>query len=193
MKLLKVLLVMIPAFSIATTAVAQVSESDITTFEDGTPAVADEVNGNFQAVVDAINSLATRVGSLESSSENSSQGFSGSYILTGVGHAMDCSDIAIAITTYGISGSATAANGELSFTLTEKGMDPVLRDDGTGNFVVDSRDRVETDSGTLAFDSNGVFTGIDAGAFSADGSVFTLTNSTAACSGDVTHLVGIRN
>ncbi len=178
---------------LALPAIAQVSDADITTFEDGTPAVAAEVNGNFQAVVDAINSLATRVGTLESSSENNSQGFSGSYIITGVGHAMDCSENAIAISTYGITGSATAANGELSFTLTETGMDPVLRDDGTGNFVVDSRDRSGTDSGSLPFDSNGVFTGIDAGAFSADGSVFTLTNSTAACSGDVTHIIGIRN
>jgi len=192
MKLIK-LNVAVFSMVLALPTMAQVSDSDITTFEDGTPAVAAEVNGNFQAVVDAINSLATRVGILESSSENNSQGFSGSYIITGVGHSMDCSENAIAITTYGITGSATAANGELSFTLTETGMAPVLRDDGTGNFEVDSRDRSQTDSGSLPFDSNGVFTGIDAGAFSADGSVFTLTNSTAACSGDVTHIIGIRN
>jgi hypothetical protein len=178
---------------IANQVFAQVDEGNITTFEDGTPAVADEVNANFQALVDSINSLADRVGSLESSSNNS-QGFSGSYTLTGMGASMDCSGgNAIAITIYGISGTGTATNGELSYNLTEKGMDPVLRDDGNSNFVVDARSRNLTDSGTLSFDSNGVFSGIDGGSFSADGSAFVLSNSTADCSGDVTHLVGVRN
>lgn len=181
------------SMALALPAIAQVSESALTTFEDGTPAVAGEVNGNFQALADAINSLADRVATLESSSGNG-QGFSGSYILTGVGMSMDCSSgNAIAITLYGISGSGTAANGELSFSLTETGMDPVLRHDADGNFEIDQRSRSLSDSGTLSFDSNGVFSGIDAGAFSADGSSFVLTNSTADCSGDVTHIVGVRN
>lgn len=191
MKVKNVFAVLVSA-SLALPALAQVSDSDITAFEDGTPAVAGEVNANFQALADAINSLADRVGSLESSSNNS-QGLTGSYVMTGVGYSMDCSDNAIAVSMYGITGTATAAAGELSFSLTETGMDPILRDDGLGTFEVVARGRSQSDSGTLTFDSNGVFSGIDAGAFTADGSVFTLTNSTADCSGDVTHIVGIRN
>lgn len=72
-------------------------------------------------------------------------------------------------------------------------MSPILRDDGTGNFEVEARAESVTESDSLSFDSNGVFIGIDAGSFSADGSAFALTNSEAGCPGNVTHIVGIRN
>jgi len=182
--------------ALALPAFAQVSDSAITTFGDGTPAVAAEVNGNFQAIVGAINSLADRVSSLESSSgSDSGQGFSGSYTITGVGFNMDCSSNAVAITMYGVTGSATAANGVLSFSVTETGADPILRDDGLGTFEVESRSRNQSDSGSLNFDSNGVFSsGIDAGSFTADGSVFSLTDSDSGCTGGgISHWVGVRN
>lgn len=182
---------------LALPAYAQVSDSAITTFEDGTPAVAGEVNANFQALADAINALADRVGSLESSSDSDNgQGFSGSYTITGVGMDTDCSDTisnAIAISMFGITGSGVAADGVLSFTLTDKKMAPILRDNGTGTFEVEARAETNTESSSISFDSNGVFSGIDAGSFTADGSAFVLTNSNAGCPGDVTHIVGVRN
>ncbi len=167
----------------------------MTTFEDGSPAVADEVNANFQALINAINDNATRLAALESSQSNENQGFSGNYTLTGIGMATDCQGTtgnSIAITLMGLYGSGVAADGQFSFTLTEKSMDPILRDDGVGNFEVEARGSEESEDSILTFNSAGVFDGIDAGAFSEDGSTFTLTNSTQGCPGDVTYIHGVR-
>jgi len=146
-------------------------------------------------LISAINDNATRLAALESSGGNNSQGFSGNYTLTGIGMATDCSGTigsAIAITLIGISGTGVASDGQLSITLTERSIDPILRDDGTGNFEVEARGETNTDSDTVSFTSDGVFIGIDAGVFSEDGSTFTLTNSNPGCPGDVTYIHGIR-
>lgn len=45
-----------------------VDASAVTTFQDGTPALAGEVNGNFQALIDAINDNASRLAALEAAS-----------------------------------------------------------------------------------------------------------------------------
>jgi hypothetical protein len=55
-------------------AAETVEESDITTFEDGTPAVAAEVNANFQALITAINDNATRLAAIEASAGSSVAG-----------------------------------------------------------------------------------------------------------------------
>jgi hypothetical protein len=135
MKLIKYFAVFI-SLIISNQIFAQVDEGNVTTFEDGTAAVAGEVNANFQALIDAINSVADRVSTLESSG-GSSAGFSGNYTLTGIGMATDCDGTiggAIAITLIGLYGTGVAADGQLSLTLNEKSMDPILRDNGTGTF-----------------------------------------------------------
>lgn len=196
---MKSLFKLVPAIVLASPLMAdEVDESGVTAFEDGTPAVAAEVNANFQALIDAINDNATRITALESSAgSGDSEGFDGNYIITGVGMSSDCSGdtgSSMALTLYGIHGSATASDGTLSFTLTEEGMDPILRDDGVGNFEVVSRARNESDSGTLTYSASGVFEGIDGGGFSADGSTFNLMNvDEQGCPGDVTFIVGTRS
>ena len=55
----------------------EVDSSAVTSFTDGTPAIADEVNANFQALIDAINDNAARIAALESSSSSSGNSVSG--------------------------------------------------------------------------------------------------------------------
>lgn len=190
----RLLLVSVFSIVIAFPAFGQVEEGNITSFTDGTTAVAAEVNANFQALLDGINSLADRVASLESSSGGSGE-IGGSYIISGVGITTDaCGDgSAIALTFSGISGTATASNGVLTLNLTEERIDPILRDDGTGNFEVENRTDILVEPTDLSYGSNGVISGIDAGAFSADGSVFTLSNANLGCESDATFITGVRN
>lgn len=58
MKLFKLCSVFVGVYFSAVVMADEVDESAITTFEDGTPALADEVNANFQALIDAINNNA---------------------------------------------------------------------------------------------------------------------------------------
>ena len=172
---------------------AQVEQGSITSFTDGTPAVAGEVNANFQALLDGINSLADRVASLESSSGSSGE-IGGSYTISGVGVTTDaCSTSAIALTFSGIAGTATASNGVLTLNLSEERIDPILRDDGQGTFEVENRTDILVETSEVSYGSNGVISGIDSGAFSADGSVFTLSNSNLGCESNITFITGVRN
>ena len=166
-------------------AIAQIDNGSITAFQDGTPAVAAEVNANFQALLEGVNALADRVASLESGGSDS-EGIGGTYSISGMGAATDCSDTSIAITLIGISGTATASDGMLTLNITEKTMDPIIRDDGVGNFEVVARGNTRSDTSEIPYDANGVISGIDAGAF-------TLSNSSAGCGGDITFITGVRN
>ena len=192
----RILFLSVTAMLVSLSAHSQVDQASLNSFEDGTPAVAAEVNANFQALLDGINSLADRVATLEAASGSNIGSISGSYLLTGVGLDTDCTgDIgnSIAITMHGLSGTAQAADGVLTFTMNEESMAPILRDDGVGNFEVQSRSETEIDSGSISFDSNGVFLDIDGGGFSADGSVFTLSNTDPGCPGNISLVMGVRN
>ena len=64
---------------------AEIDDSSMNTFTDGTPALADEVNSNFEVLVDAVNSLGERLASLESSSEVSNSISGSTYQLNEIG------------------------------------------------------------------------------------------------------------
>ena len=82
---LKLLLVAPLFFFIAHANADEVDESSVTTFEDGTPAVAQEVNGNFQALINAINDNAARLASLEASNQDSNSVSGKTYQLNSIG------------------------------------------------------------------------------------------------------------
>ncbi len=82
---LKLLLVAPLFFFISHASADEVDGSSVTTFEDGTPAVAQEVNANFQALIDAINDNAARLASLEASNQNSNSVSGKTYQLNSIG------------------------------------------------------------------------------------------------------------
>lgn len=90
---LKFLIVVISIFSLITSVNAdEVDDSSITSFEDGTPALADEVNANFQALIDAINNNAAiasenaqRLAALEARPQESNSVSGNTYQLNSIG------------------------------------------------------------------------------------------------------------
>lgn len=76
----------VPALCFATGLCAdEVNDSSVTTFEDGTPALADEVNANFQALIAAINDNAVRLAALEAGSQSSNSVSGSTYQLNAIG------------------------------------------------------------------------------------------------------------
>jgi hypothetical protein len=76
---LKLLFVVPALLFISSVSADEVDQSSVTTFEDGSPAIADEVNTNFQALIDAINDNAAiasanaeRLAALEANTESNS-------------------------------------------------------------------------------------------------------------------------
>jgi len=71
MKIRIFIALVVSACSFSLSYADKVDSSSVTTFQDGTPAVAGEVNGNFQALIDAINDNAARLAALEAASSGS--------------------------------------------------------------------------------------------------------------------------
>ena len=90
---LKYLFVFISAFSLSIFVNAdEVDPSSVTSFQDGSPALADEVNANFQVLIDAINGNAAiasenaqRLAALEESSQESNSIAGNTYQLDSIG------------------------------------------------------------------------------------------------------------
>lgn len=76
----------IPALCFVTALSAdEVNDASVTTFEDGTPALADEVNANFQALIDAINDNAARLAALEAGNQDSNSVSGSTYQVHAIG------------------------------------------------------------------------------------------------------------
>ena len=87
----------------------EVDESSVTDFSNGSPADADEVNTNFQALISAINDNATRLAALESSSSSSDNSVAGK--------TFKLNQIGVMLRGNG-SGGATSNTLQQSYTVT---------------------------------------------------------------------------
>lgn len=143
----------------------EVDSSSVTTFEDGSPAVAGEVNANFQALINAINDNAAAIAALESSGSAESNSVSGAtFTLNQIG--------IINRGQQGVEGGmaafATTANLSQQYTL-------VLNSDGTFAFSgSESEGELNTITGNVILQSQGAAQS-ETGTWSQNGSTLNLS------------------
>ena len=187
--------------ALALPAVAQVDGSDITTFEDGTPAVAGEVNANFQALIDAINGNASRIAALEASSgsgSNESNSVSGAtFSLQQIGNIVsgnsDSEFPATTVTILSQSYSLTF-NSDGSLTLDGSESEADLGS-ANGSVTVNNNGAPVNASGTWSQSGSTISTDLGSSfTVSADGNVIVVSNFTIRGDGgaETSFLVGVR-
>jgi len=178
----------------------EVDESSVTSFTDGTPAVAGEVNANFQALIDAINDNASRIAALESSSSSDSNSVSGATfrlnqignILTGGPGGNDVSVITGMVQSYTV---VFSADGSLSLSGAEYEADLEAQ---SGNFSINSNGDPVSESGTWTQSGSTLSTNLGVDFYvSGDGNViianeFSTDTDSTGDRADTSFLVGVR-
>lgn len=178
----------------------EVDQSSVTSFTDGTPAVANEVNANFQALIDAINDNAAAIAALQENSSAESNSVSGATfrlnqignILTGGAGGNDVSVVTGMIQTYTIEFNS---DGSLGFSGTEFEVDLEAQ---SGNLSINANGDPVSESGTWSQSGSSVSTSLGVTfTVSADGNVillneFTTDTDSSGDRVDTSFLVGVR-
>lgn len=195
---MKFLAVIIPAFfSLNLASADTVDQSAVTTFEDGTPAVAAEVNGNFQALIDAINDNAAAIAALESSSSSSNSVSGASFQLNQIG-ILNRGQTDMFATTANLSQQYTVVfNSDGNFTFDGTSNEGELNAT-TGSLIIQCDGCSESETGTWTQTGSSVSLSIGISfTVSADGNVIILSEFSTGTDGgadtsESSFLVGVR-
>lgn len=178
----------------------EVDQSSVTSFTDGTPAVANEVNANFQALIDAINDNAAAIATLEANSSSDNNSVSGATfrlnqignILTGGSGGNDVSVVTAMIQTYTVDFNS---DGSLGFSGSEFEVDLEAQ---SGNLIINANGDPVSEPGTWTQSGSSVSTSLGVTfTVSADGNVillneFTTDTDSSGDRADTSFLVGVR-
>lgn len=123
------------------------------TFSAGAAARASEVNGNFQALLAAINTIDARVGRLEGSAALSNASIAGAYRLFGLQNGLIAAGGPGGVETITYTGTVTlAAGGTYTGTLDEAAHD--LAFNGSSPSTLTTRPSSDALSGTYSISQN---------------------------------------